>query len=364
MRYDADIAGDYHDARYDDAEYDDADYDDTEYYDTEYYDGYPVRPRRPVPWRQLGLTSCWVLTTIWSTFAFVRVFGLERTYPVDIFMAFTPYMTVLSAIPLLLALVLRRRLAAIIAAATSLALVTVLVPRMIGHPDAGTGPVLRVMSMNMKIGAADPRRIVALVVAHRVDLLALQEFTPTAQSALIAAGLGAALRYSAQSPDTGAVGSAIFSRYPLRAAGYAPFPGGFGQEYATVSVPGALPVFVESVHPCAPSEPARTRCWTQGLADEPAATAHGPVRLLIGDFNSTMDHVWLRNLLGTGYRDVASQLGDGLTPTWPYDGRPIPVVTVDHILADPRIGVASFRVDRVSGTDHRSIFASLTLPPG
>lgn len=324
----------------------------------------PVRPRRSVPWRRLAPVACWLLVSVWVAFAFGRIFGLERTFPVDVFMAFTPYMTVLSAVPLLLALGLRRWRAATVAILASLALITVLLGRVIGHPDPGRGPVLRVMSTNMRVGGADPHEIVALITAHNVDLLAIQEFTPAAQAALIAAGLSAALPYSEQRPRAGAVGSAIFSRYPLSAGGYTQYPGGFGQEHATVSVPGAPPVLVESVHPCAPSESARIPYWAQGLAREPAATPHGPVRLLIGDFNATLDHVRLRDLLGTGYRDVASVLGDGLTPTWPYDGRPVPVVTIDHILADPRIGVASFRADRVTGTDHRSIFASLTLPAG
>jgi predicted extracellular nuclease len=84
--------------------------------------------------------------------------------------------------------------------------------------------------------------------------------------------------------------------------------------------------------------------------------------LLIGDFNSTLDHEVLRKLIGTGYHDAAAQLGDGLTTTWPYDGTPLPRVTLDHALVDPRIGVSAYQVSRVPNTDHRSIFVTLTIP--
>lgn len=331
-------------------------------FDDDFDDDEPVPDRRSIPWRRLAPGICWFLVAVWVVFAFVRIFGVERTFPLDTFMAFTPYMVSLSLVPLVLALLLRRWRATIVALLTVLALVTVLLGRMVGHPDPGSGPVLRVMGTNMRIGGADPHAIVALVTAHQVDLLAIQEYTPDAARGLLAAGLVAALPFSEQHPIPGAVGSAIFSRYPLSAGGYTPYPGGFGQAYATVSVPGALPVLVESVHPCAPVEEDHVPCGNRGLAREPAATRHGPVRLLIGDFNATLDHVRLRDLIGTGYRDAASELGEGLTPTWPYDGRPFPVVTLDHVLADPRIGIASFRADPVAHTDHRSIFASLTLP--
>jgi endonuclease/exonuclease/phosphatase family metal-dependent hydrolase len=86
--------------------------------------------------------------------------------------------------------------------------------------------------------------------------------------------------------------------------------------------------------------------------------------MLAGDFNATFDQAPLRTLTSTGYKDVASQLGDGLTPTWPFDGRWIPPVkiTLDHMLVDPRIGAVSYRADTVPGTDHRAIQATITLP--
>jgi endonuclease/exonuclease/phosphatase family metal-dependent hydrolase len=159
-------------------------------------------------------------------------------------------------------------------------------------------------------------------------------------------------------------GSGLYSRYPLTDTGYRSLPGEFGQAYATVNVPGAPPLLVESVHPCAPSGSAVLAYWRQGLEREPRADRRGPVRLLLGDFNSTLDHAPLQALLRSGYRDAAATLGDGFVGTWPYDGTRLPKVTIDHVLADPRIAIRALSAHQVDRTDHRGLYAELRLPSG
>jgi len=67
-------------------------------------------------------------------------------------------------------------------------------------------------------------------------------------------------------------------------------------------------------------------------------------------------------LLRSGYRDAAATLGDGFVGTWPYDGTRLPKVTIDHVLADPRVAIRALSANRVNGTDHRALYAQLTLP--
>ena len=62
----------------------------------------------------------------------------------------------------------------------------------------------------------------------------------------------------------------------------------------------------------------------------PPATPAGPVRLLLGDFNLTLDYRAMRAVLDTGYRDAAAVVGRGLATTWPYNGTPLPRVAIDH----------------------------------
>jgi endonuclease/exonuclease/phosphatase (EEP) superfamily protein YafD len=217
------------------------------------------------------------------------------------------------------------------------------------------------MGANLELGGADPNALVGLVRRHRIDVLSLEEYTPQAARRLKVAGLAQLLPYQQEHPVDGPRGAALYSRFPLVAGGDPMLPGEFGQAYATLLVPGAQPVMVEAVHPCAPADSTRIACWKAGLAAEPRATPHGPVRLLLGDFNATVDHSALRALLASGYRDAAEQVGAGLTMTWPYD-KPLPKVALDHVLADPRIGVRTVAAYPIRDSDHRAIYAELILP--
>jgi endonuclease/exonuclease/phosphatase family metal-dependent hydrolase len=193
-----------------------------------------------------------------------------------------------------------------------------------------------------------------------VDLLAMQEYTSQAAANLSRAGLDALLPYRVADTEPLAIGSALYARVPLTDGGTPVAPGGFVEATATLRLAGAAPVVVRSVHPCAPYTEAHQRCWRQGLAQEPHATPRGPQRLLMGDFNATLDHPALRQLVGSGYRDAADAVGSGLRPTWPENL--LPVATLDHILADSRIGVRAVSVHPVPDTDHRAVCAVLTLP--
>jgi endonuclease/exonuclease/phosphatase family metal-dependent hydrolase len=300
-----------------------------------------------------------------AIWAVVRFAGVTSGWPVIPMLAFTPYVLLATLVPLSATLLLRQWWAAVAALAVTVTLAGFVLPRGFGGPDPAStanGPRLRVFTVNMMVGAGSPTDIVAAVRDHDVDLLALQEYTPRAQRALEAAGLLELLPHTERHPIPDPSGSALYSRYPLTDGGYRHLPGDFGQAYATVHVPGAPDLLVESVHPCAPANPDLLPCWRAGLDSEPRADRGGPVRLLLGDFNSTLDHAPLQALLRSGYRDAAATLGDGFVGTWPYDGSRLPKVTIDHVLADPRMGIRALAVYPVRRSDHRGVYAELTLP--
>jgi len=306
----------------------------------------------------------WLLAAGPALWAVVRLFGLERGAPAVQLVAFTPYAAAASVVVLAVALVARRWWPAALVGLAAVALVAGVVPRAVGG-DAPAGVEVRVMSTNMRVGGADATAIVHLVRSHRVDVLAVQEITPDAERRLDAAGLSTLLPYAHRSALEGVIGSALYSRYPLTDGATRRNPGEFRQAAATVRVPGAVAVPVESVHPVPPSEAARLDVWAAGLRGQTPADPDGPPRVLAGDFNATLDHVEMRRLIGTGYRDAASAVGRGLTPTWPYAGRLrgiAPAVAIDHVLVDPRIGVRDLSAHTVPGTDHRAVIATLTFP--
>jgi endonuclease/exonuclease/phosphatase (EEP) superfamily protein YafD len=312
----------------------------------------------------------WLLVLPGLIWAVVRLGGFERG-PLVQLLAFTPYVAAWSVVPLVLALALRRWWVAGVAAVVVLAFAWVVLPRWVGSGNpasAGGGHPIRVLTANLLFGGADAAALVALVREHRVDLLALQEYTKEAEAALDRAQIADLLPYRESHPADGAGGSAVYARFPLRDGGARVNPCGFLQAYATAAVPGARPVVFESAHPAAPSEVKQVACWRTDLAGEPAATdppatPDGPLRVLAGDFNSTLDHRALRRLVGRGYRDAAQAVGKGLVGTWgPYDGSPVPPVTIDHVLVDRRIGVRAVSVHGIAGSDHRAVYAEVTLP--
>jgi endonuclease/exonuclease/phosphatase (EEP) superfamily protein YafD len=304
-------------------------------------------------WAGAGACVAWTLC---------RLLGLEGGFPLVQLMAYTPYAALGAFVIAGLNALVRLWWPATFAMLTTVLLLTAVLPRAIADNSvASRGVVVRVLSVNLRIGGTDPAAVVDLVRRVDADLVALQEYTPQAQAALDREGLATVLPYRSAHPRELALGSALYSRFPVRADGVRRHDSGFWQAQATVQVPGAGWVAVESAHPCAPTGPARSACWQADLADQPHACPHGQLRLLLGDFNATLDHAPLRRLIGTGYRDAASAVGAGLKPTWPYD-RSLPKVTLDHILVDRRIGVRRFTTYPVRQTDHRAVFAELVLP--
>jgi endonuclease/exonuclease/phosphatase (EEP) superfamily protein YafD len=306
----------------------------------------------------------WILVLPGAGWAVVRAGGWERGPLVQLF-AFTPYVAAWAWIPAALATTTRRWLAAAVGVSAAAVLASSVLPRAL--PDRDRGPAggvpLRVMTSNMLQGAADPETIVRLVRDNDVAVLALQEYTYDAQTALKSAGLESLLPYSSLAPEYDTSGSALYSRFPLTAAGVRRNDGGFRQAYGTVQPPGAGPLAVESAHPVAPYSLPALRDWRHDLDREPPADPDGTPRILLGDFNSTLDHTPLRRLIARGYTDAADADGKGLLGTWgPYAGRPVPPVTIDHVLVDGRIGVRGVSVHRIPRSDHRAVIARLSVP--
>lgn len=324
-----------------------------------------LRPSR----RVARTVLVWLLVLPGLAWSVLRLLGAERSVLVQLF-AFTPYVAVWSLIPVIVTLALRKWLAGAAAVLAMALLAVCVVPRALPDHDHGpsSGVRMTVMTINMFVGAADPASIVDLVRRYDVGVLAVQEFSPQARAGLSAAGLDAILPYAALADEVGTTGSGLYSRYPIPVSGSNRMTGGNMQVTATVDPPGAKPVQVLSTHPLAPYSVDVLRLWKADLQSLPATgsgTDFGTLRIIMGDFNSTLDHAPVRAAIKRGYRDAAYTTGKGLLGTWgPYVGNPVPPVTLDHVLVDERIGVRDVSVHAVKGSDHRSVIATVTVPAG
>ncbi|MDI6097716.1 endonuclease/exonuclease/phosphatase family protein [Actinoplanes sp. NEAU-A12] len=319
---------------------------------------------RPAARRRIVRASLvWLLLVPAAIWFPARTFGWEGGLWVQ-FLAFTPYVAVWTLVPVGVALIARNGAAAALATLIAFGFGQAVVPRVLADADRGPsqGVEMRVMTSNLLFSDADANEIVKLVRDNRVDVLAVQEFTEHGQAALKAAGLETILPFNQPAPEWGASGSGLYSRFPFAEQAARRNDGGFQQAHATIQVPGAATIYVESVHPLAPAHPDMVSGWSADLRDQVPAEGGLP-KILMGDFNATLDHKPLRDLIATGYRDAADAVGKGWIGTWgPYDGDPIPPVTIDHVLVDERIGVQDVQVHSVKETDHRSVIAWVTVP--
>jgi endonuclease/exonuclease/phosphatase (EEP) superfamily protein YafD len=293
--------------------------------------------------------------------ALVRVLGVDAGYPVVPLMTYTLFVLPVAVLATGVALVLRQWPAAALAALATVALVAVIAPRAIGGPDSMEGVPVRVMSANVLAGHADAARLVDFARDRDVDVLCVEELTPEFARSLDAAGLGRLFPQRALSVREGVRGSGIYSRYPLRKL---PFPE-ISSSRARTTIPPGLPVDVMAVHNLpVPTSPSNVDGWGDSLGGLPGVSADGPIQVLAGDFNATIDQSEFRDLLDRGYYDAAERMGDGLRPTWPAirgSNRYLPV-TIDHVLYDrDGAGVRDYDVLDLPGTDHRTIYAELVL---
>ena len=298
----------------------------------------------------------------WLAWTAVRSLGVEPAAPLTGALALTPLVAATSWFPLAIALALRRWAVAAIVALAVAALAAAVAPRALGGPQAAltNGRTLSLMTVNLRYGHGDPATVLRLAREHDVDVLSLQELTPAAARRIDAAGARARYPYRVLEARPGAHGSGLLSRLPLRDV-REPRNTPHAMPQAHVAVPGAGTVLVKCVHTIPPLGDDVPR-WRNELSALPHATAGGQLRILIGDFNATLDHHELRTLIASGYRDAADVVGIGLTGTF-RAGTRLPIrIAIDHILADQRARVTAASVESVPGSDHRALLTRLSLP--
>jgi endonuclease/exonuclease/phosphatase (EEP) superfamily protein YafD len=303
----------------------------------------------------------WTPAVMCAAWTLVRVFGVEVGFPAVPLIAYTPFVLPVAMLATVVALGLRQWPPAVLAAAAALALAVVLAPRALGGPDSADGMPLRVMAANVLRGSGDAETLMANARERRVDVLCVQELTPSFAAQLDDLGIARLLPNRALSAQQGVSGSGIYSRYPLRRIPLA----GEASNGASARLAPGMAVEVLSIHILpTPTSPAGVEGWAEGLEQLPGASADGPIRILAGDFNATLDQSDFGELIDRGYHDAGERMGEGLAPTWPAirgGDRHLPV-TIDHVLYDrDRVGVRDFDVLDLPGSDHRTVYAELVI---
>ncbi len=232
-----------------------------------------------------------------------------------------------------------------------------------GAARSDSADAINVLQANLRVGAANPARLTAMVSARRVDVLMTEELTPTERDRLVAAGLPKLLPYRFDASLAGGGGGlAIWSRYPLLHERN--FPGfELGVLQATVQLGPQSTATVFAVH-LLPPYPYPAREWLTEmtrLRSLLSESASGGSVIVAGDFNATADHAQFRRLLHTGYIDADEHCGAGYLASYPTDRWFPPLIAIDHILSR-NAPADTVRTLDLPGSDHRALFARLELP--
>lgn len=296
-----------------------------------------------------------------ALWALIRAFGLESGDRLTSLMWFTPYAAIAALLITGVAVALRNWAATAVAAIAMACLAAAVLPRTIGSEaaQAESRETLTVLSANVYLGTADPDALIALVDRYQPDLLSVQELTPSFARRLRRAGIGRRLPQAVLMPQPKGHGSGLYARHPLT-----PLPHQtqtfFRMPRATIELPDGRKLRVIAVHP--PPLSMSAGLWHEEFERLPAPGGNMPW-VLAGDFNASFDLAEFRDLVESGYRDAGEATGKGLEPTWPSRKVfPWGLMTIDHVLADRRLGVAEYGVDELPGSDHRAIHAQLVLP--
>lgn len=228
-------------------------------------------------------------------------------------------------------------------------------PAYVGERPSGS-PDLVVLTLNLKKGHADAREAVALARREQAALVVLEEVTPDALERLQRAGIGRALPHRAGHAGPGASGTVVFSAYPLEQVARVPLQ----HDGYRIAVAAPQPFWLVAVHVAQPLVgPGNWRAdWS--VLDQVLPELTGRPVVVAGDFNSTLDHRPVRDLLDHGFADAARAANAGWQPTWPSSG--LGLIAIDHVLT--RSGYRALRTDtyRVAGSDHRALVARLQAP--
>jgi endonuclease/exonuclease/phosphatase family metal-dependent hydrolase len=309
-------------------------------------------------------TACWVVAGGFAAWAAARLTAADRVRQTEIpavpLLSVTPQVAAAAPWAVLGLRLAGRRGPAATAALAAAALGVAVRPRGIpSRQPAASGPVLRVLTVNLWHGRGDAEAVVALVREASADVLFVQELTADAVTRLEQARLEDLMPRTRLELRRGSGGSGIYSRFPL-SEGPRVAPVRAAQPTALLELPGGEAVELVCVHPSAPAlRRGGAVRWRAELAVLPPPG--GRPRVLAGDFNATIDHAAFRDVLRLGYADAARQAGKALTPTWGPPGKGA-VLALDHVLVDRSCAVLACSVHAIPGSDHRAVYAAIQLP--
>lgn len=278
---------------------------------------------------------------------------------VDILFQFTAPVLILTAVLTAALIAARRKTAAWLGLAATVALALAVAPQWF-PASAAARPgalVVRLYSANLWALNTDVEATAASVAAADADIVVLIELGDAAAARLdqVLAGYPHRISTPRIERPSGAARSIIASRWPLTAI--RDRPDGLHAVGATVRTPlGRLNVLgVHLTRPWPFQEQWGQISQTMAL-DAVVSDLSGPV-VVAGDFNSVSSARIGRQI----QRDLGLRPAPGFPGTWPSSVPAVFGVTIDQVYRSPDLAVVSRRLGRPTGSDHRPVVTGITL---
>ncbi len=316
------------------------------------------------------VTVAWVAVT--AALTLLQVVNLETSITVVLFETFTMYAFLPGYLLVPLVVWQRRRTLAVAGMALLLIQISWVVPALLSSHAATAeqrAHSIRIFDQNVQ-GAINPTpdQVGAAIRASDADIVTLQEVAEPFIKRLDAMGATNDYPYRLAEAD-----QLVLSKFRLGASQRVGTGTYYFVERTPVVVRG-MTFTLYSVHMPAPlyeddfahdAAHADTTFWDQAYRDLDAdmSALSGPL-IAVGDFNATLSHHGLRNLIKNGVVEASVELGHSFDRTWPVRGVFAPfgaLIRIDHVLLRGITPIAIGEGDG-SGSDHRSVTVDLGLP--
>ncbi|WP_168581653.1 endonuclease/exonuclease/phosphatase family protein [Gephyromycinifex aptenodytis] len=334
----------------------------------------PAQPR----WRRCTLLCLRILVAVGVLLAPLAYLDLDG--PVPLIQALLPPVALVGLAVAAALLLLKDVLASLVAAVVCVLLLAPVLPlaarptspapRSTAGIAAGTTADLRVASLNMEFGQADPLAVLDQVRLLHVDVLVLLEVTPSAWARLQSDGLRELLPYATGTTSTSASGTVVAAAAPLNCPRRSPCPAvrqvatptaiySDPDPFTQVDVHLADGTPLRAAHPFPPSLVLGMAPWRAGLArlqNWLQRQEAAPRLIVAGDFNAGQVHPAFRRI--TAGLTPAPRAGWPWTRTWPLESAVPPFVQIDHVLSRG-FSIEAEGIFTVPGTDHAGVWAQL-----
>jgi endonuclease/exonuclease/phosphatase (EEP) superfamily protein YafD len=280
-------------------------------------------------------------------------------WPLALMVHFRVQWLVVGVVIAVVAMALRARAFAEVAAIATLIQLVAVAPDLGAErgPIPAGGTAVRVLVLNVHTQSSSFAAVRQLIEQERPDVIGLLEVDARWLAGLAPALVGYAGRLEAPRDDN--FGVALYARAPLAGA-IEPLGGPLPAVVARVSHGGAE-LGVVLVHPLPPVSAAALDAQHVVLdaAADRARTLPAPT-LLLGDLNTTpWSPAFARLLARSGLCDTRA--GFGLQATFPASPA-VARIPIDHVLASCTVGVRDRRIGADVGSDHLPVVIDLVLP--